>query len=113
MDKDDNTESGEGIAKPKLSAKERAKKLRHEAYQRAKEFKKNDPREIARKAAAKEQRKAFYQKAKERAKASQKAVKEKPDLRNKIMLATDPLLDARPLAPVISIDFKKVKRSKK
>ena len=46
--------------------KERAKQYRQEAYQRAKEFRKTDPRQIALQEKQKEQRKEAYQKAKER-----------------------------------------------
>jgi hypothetical protein len=87
---------------PKLSRKELAKKLRREAYQRAKEIKKNDPREIARKAQAKEQRRAAYQKAKEKSKAARLEKKEKVDLKEHVVRAVE--LDNRPLAPVISLD---------
>lgn len=59
----------EEIKEKKLSQKELAKKMRREAYLRAKERRKNDPQEIARKAEAKELRRAQYQKAKERVKA--------------------------------------------
>ena len=107
-DDDSNTEE------KKISKKDFAKKMRHEAYQRAKEFKKTDPRELARKALAKEQRKALYQKAKERHKALKTAEKkDKPDLRYKVILASDLPADVpadeRPLAPVIAIDFRKLK----
>jgi len=53
----------------RLSKKELAKKLRHEAYLRAKEFRKTDPRQIAMKEKMKEQRREAYRKAKERDKA--------------------------------------------
>jgi hypothetical protein len=48
-----------------LSKKEQAKALRHEAYVRAKEFRKTDPRQIAMAEKLKEQRHDAYQKAKE------------------------------------------------
>lgn len=88
----------------KLSRKEYAKKLRREAYQRAKEYKKNDPREIARKEKAKEQRREAYQKAKERNKAAKKEKDKKPKLELKEQLVMASELDERPLAPVISLD---------
>jgi|GEM_PF-3794380 len=91
-----------------ISKKDLAKKMRREAYQKAKEYKKTDPREIARKAAAKEHRKATYQKAKERNKAFKKSSQEKvAQLKEKIMLAIDLPQDNRPLAPVIPIDILK------
>lgn len=89
------------------SKKDLAKKMRREAYLRAKEYKKNDPREIARKAQAKEMRRAAYQKAKEKNKAAKK--REKPDLSKHVAVASDLPEDTRPLAPVISIDFLKRK----
>lgn len=103
MSYDQDTE-GETTSEKKLSKKEYAKKLRREAYQRAKELKKTDPREIARKAKAKEQRREAYQKAKERNKAAQKAKKEKEkmDLKEHTIRAVE--LDERPMAPVISLD---------
>ena len=69
--------------KERLSKKEIAKQYRHEAYLRAKEYRKTDPRQIAKKEKLKEQRKEAYQKGKERRKAYQdeikKAMKEKGD----------------------------------
>jgi hypothetical protein len=53
----------------RLSKKEQAKKLRHEAYVRAKEFRETDPRQIAMTEKLKEQRHDAYQKAKELGKA--------------------------------------------
>ena len=64
-----------------FSRKELAKQYRHEAYLRAKEYRKTDPRQIAMKEKQKEQRKEAYQKGKESRKAYQdeikKAMKEK------------------------------------
>jgi hypothetical protein len=99
----DETEN-ETSSGQKLSRKEYAKKLRREAYQRAKEYKKNDPREIARKEKAKEQRREAYQKAKERSKVAKKEKdkKLKIDLSEQLVRAVE--LDERPLAPVISLD---------
>ena len=54
----------------RLSAKEFAKKIRKEAYQKAKERRKNDPRQIAMKARQKAQRRTKSAKAKERRMAS-------------------------------------------
>ena len=50
----------------RLSKKELARQFRHEAYLRAKEYRKTDPRQIAMKENLKEQRRDAYQKAKER-----------------------------------------------
>ena len=65
----------------KLSRKELAKKLRHEAYLRSKEFRKTDPRQIAMKEKFKEQQQDAYQKVKEKNKAyrdeTKKASKER------------------------------------
>jgi Bacterial regulatory proteins, lacI family len=55
--------------KQQLSPKQRSKKFRHEAYLRAKEYRKTDPRQIAMKEKLKEQRREAYQQAKERNKA--------------------------------------------
>ena len=52
----------------RLSPKEFAKKMRHEAYLRAKEYRKTDPRQIAMQEKLKQQRRDAYQKAKERGK---------------------------------------------
>ncbi len=79
----------ESFEEKKASRKEFAKKMRREAYLRAKEFKKNDPKEIARKEAAKVQRRELYQKAKERHKALQPGKKEKADLSKKVRLASE------------------------
>jgi hypothetical protein len=104
MSHDHEAEGSENSSGQKLSKKEFAKKLRREAYQRAKEFKKNDPREIARKEKAKEQRREAYQKAKERNKAAKKDKEKKPklDLKDQVVRAVE--LDERPFAPVISLD---------
>lgn len=110
MNHDQETDSENSPAK-KLTQKEFAKKLRREAYQRAKEYKKNDPREIARKAKAKEQRREAYQKAKERNKLTKKEHKEKMELKDHIVLAVE--LDERPLAPVISLDSVRKKAAEK
>lgn len=100
----DQETGNESPSGQKLTKKEYAKKLRREAYQRAKEYKKNDPREIARKEKAKEQRREAYQKAKERSKAAKKDKDKKPriDLKEQLVRAAE--LDERPLAPVISLD---------
>lgn len=97
----------------KLSRKDYAKKLRREAYQKAKEYKKNDPREIARKEKAKVQRREAYQKAKERNKAAKKEKDKKPklDLKEQLVMASE--LDERPLAPVISLDSARQKTAEK
>ena len=52
-----------------LSKKELAKEFRHEAYLRAKEYRRTDPRQIAMKEQQKEYQREAYQKAKERNKA--------------------------------------------
>jgi hypothetical protein len=63
-------QAGEGAATSHvISLKERAKLVRKEAYARAKEARKNDPRLIALKQKAKEQRRAAYRVAKEAHKA--------------------------------------------
>src|SRR3989338_9082547 len=52
----------------RLSQKEFAKKIRREAYLRAKEYRKTDPRQIAMMEKLKQQRRDAYQKVKERSK---------------------------------------------
>ena len=52
-----------------LSKKELAKEFRHEAYLRAKEYRRTDPRQIAMKEQQKEYQREAYKKAKERNKA--------------------------------------------
>ena len=52
----------------RLSPKEFAKKMRHEAYLRAKEYRRTDPRQLAMKEKLKQQRRDAYQKFKERGK---------------------------------------------
>ena len=67
----DNHKSTDGAdhEPPKrLSQKEFAKKMRHEAYLRAKEYRRTDPQQIAMKEKLKQQRRDAYQKAKERGK---------------------------------------------
>jgi CRISPR/Cas system CSM-associated protein Csm5 (group 7 of RAMP superfamily) len=59
----------------KLSKRELAREFRHEAYLRAKEYRKTDPRQIAMKKKMKEQRQNAYQKAKERNKAYRNGIK--------------------------------------
>jgi hypothetical protein len=59
----------------RLSQKELSKKLRHEAYLRAKEYRKTDPRQIAMKEKMKEQRREAYDKAKECNKAYRDQIK--------------------------------------
>jgi hypothetical protein len=110
MSHDHETEN-ENSSGQKLSRKEYAKKLRREAYQRAKEIKKNDPREIARKEKAKLQRREAYKKAKERNKEAKEKKKPKVDLKEQIMRAVD--LDERPLAPVISLESVRQKAAEK
>jgi hypothetical protein len=75
--------SGDGGREPtkRLSKKELSKKFRHEAYLRAKEFRKTDPRQIAMAEKLKEQRKEAYQKAKDRGKAYRAELKNKSDER--------------------------------
>ena len=62
----------------RLSQKEFAKKMRHEAYLRAKEFRKTDSRQIAMKEKLKQQRRDAYQKVKKRGKVL-KAERKKAD----------------------------------
>ena len=58
-----------------LSRKELAKQYRHEAYLRAKEFRKTDPRQIAIKEQQKEYQRETYKKAKERNKVYRDQIK--------------------------------------
>jgi hypothetical protein len=73
--------SKESGSAQRLSKKEMGKKHRHEAYLRAKEYRKTDPRQIALKKKLKEQRNEAYQEIKERNKVyraeQKKATKEK------------------------------------
>lgn len=72
------TNSTDGIdhdAPKRLSRKELARQFRHEAYLRAKEFRKTDPRQIAMMETLKEQRRDAYQEAKERNKAYRDEIK--------------------------------------
>ena len=62
----------------RLSKKELAKKFRHEAYLRAKEFRETDPRQIAMTEKLKEQRHDAYQKAKELGKAYRAEISRRP-----------------------------------
>jgi hypothetical protein len=59
----------------RLSRKELAQQFRHEAYLRAKEYRKTDPRQIAITEKSKEQRRDAYQQAKERNKAYRDEIK--------------------------------------
>lgn len=58
-----------------LSKKELARKFRHEAYLKAKEFRRTDPRQIALKEAQKEFQREAYQEAKKRNKVYRDAIK--------------------------------------
>jgi hypothetical protein len=58
-----------------LSKKELAKEFRHEAYLRAKEYRRTDPRQIAMKEKIKERRREANQKAKELDKANRDEIK--------------------------------------
>jgi len=89
----------------RLSQKEFAKKMRHEAYLRAKEYRRTDPQQIAMKEKLKQQRRDAYQKAKERGKvlraerkkaASEKVTKDKV-AEGQALLAT--LVSASSLKP--------------
>lgn len=68
----------------RLSRVEFARKMRHEAYQRAKEYRKTDPRQIAMREKLKELRRETYQRVKEQRKAyvaeREKASKEKSSI---------------------------------
>ncbi len=68
-------EESEHEESQKLSKKELAREFRHEAYLRAKEYRKTDPRQIAMKEKLKEQRRDAYQQAKERNKAYRDKIK--------------------------------------
>ena len=59
----------------RLSKKELTQQFRHEAYLRAKEYRKTDPRQIAIMEKFKEQHRDAYQKAKERGKAYRDQIK--------------------------------------
>lgn len=65
----------------KLSKKERARQFRHEAYLRAKEFRRTDPRQIALKEQQKEFQREVYQEAKKRNKAYREKIKNAADER--------------------------------
>jgi CRISPR/Cas system CSM-associated protein Csm5 (group 7 of RAMP superfamily) len=64
-------------SRQRLSDKELSKKLRHEAYLRAKEYRKTDPHQIAMMEKLKEQRRDAYQQAKERNKAYKDQINKK------------------------------------
>ncbi len=74
--------SAEDPAPRVLSRQELARERRRAAYQRAKEWRANDPRHLAAKEAAKEQRRAAYQRVKEqrRATAATDKAKRKADV---------------------------------
>ena len=63
-----STDGADNEPPERLSQKEFAKKVRREAYLRAKEYRKTDPRQIAMMEKLKQQRQDAYQKAKERGK---------------------------------------------
>jgi hypothetical protein len=80
----------------KVSKKELARKFRHEAYLRAKEFRRTDPRQISLKAARKEFQREAYRNAKERNKVYRDAIKNASDERaGKIRLRTRLRRDAK------------------
>jgi len=58
-----------------LSKKDLARKFRHEAYLKAKEFRRTDPRQIALKEQQKEYQREAYKEAKKRNKAYRDAIK--------------------------------------
>jgi hypothetical protein len=64
-----------------LSKKDLARKYRHEAYLRAKEFRRTDPRQIALKESQKEFQREAYQEAKKRNKAYREKIKKAGDER--------------------------------
>ena len=66
---------------PTDTKKELARQFRHEAYLRAKKFKKTDPRQIALKEAQKEFQREAYQEAKKRNKAYREKIKNAADER--------------------------------
>ena len=68
MAADDDTKPEDKSAEH-LSRKEFAKRIRHETYQRAKEYRATDPKQIAMKEGLKLRRREAYQAAKARAKA--------------------------------------------
>jgi 4-hydroxy-3-methylbut-2-en-1-yl diphosphate synthase IspG/GcpE len=59
----------------KVSKKDLARKFRHEAYLKAKEFRRTDPKQIAMAEKMKERRKEVYQAAKERNKVYRAGIK--------------------------------------
>lgn len=65
----------------RLSKKELARQFRHEAYLRAKEFRKTDPRQITLKEQQKEFQREVYRKAKERNKTYRAEIKKAGDER--------------------------------
>lgn len=92
----------------KQTLKERAKQKRREDYQKAKERQKNDPKFQAKKAADKEKRKQIYREAKLRQKEHLKKAKDKKqEAAATASLAAD---EARPLAPVISLELHRRRR---
>ena len=68
-------EESDGEEPHKLSKKELARQFRHEAYLRAKEYRKTDPRQIAMKEKMKELRRDAYEKAQERNKECWNGIK--------------------------------------
>jgi hypothetical protein len=65
---DDPKSTDDNEPPKRLSQKEFAKKMRHEAYLRAKEYRKTDPGQIAMLEKLKQQRRDAYQKVKEQGK---------------------------------------------
>jgi hypothetical protein len=71
----DEDEQQEAPRDPRLSRKELAKKMRRAAYERAKQFRATDPKQVAFKEAMKQRRRDANQAAKEQRKAAKRAEK--------------------------------------
>ena len=95
-------------------ARERAKIIRREAYQKAKERKKNDPREQQRKLDAKAKRREAYQKLKEKKRSETRALKSEQDknLEKSLRRASELKDENVSLAPVISLEQHRLRRQK-
>jgi len=108
MTDDPKPTDGSGSEPPKrLSRKEFAKKMRHAAYLRTKEFRKSDPHQIAMKEKRKQQRRDAYQKVKARAKilkaerkqaADQQAAADREAKQKKLMATLVPASTLKPVA---------------
>ena len=75
--------ASDGESEVPLTPKERAKKQRRKAYERAKELRKSDPRYLAAKEKQRQVRRAAYQKVKDAAKIARVARKKAADAKSK------------------------------